>query len=235
MKDWHAAEVLTLSLGLLLAAQIAGGLAAELCIFGVAAAVMLGSRSMPMKRWLLFVLTPVGFLLPSTLFAALSYRPGYALWNSFYFDGALLHRAERAALRSLVSVCCTLLLLGARTPAEWAAEFPRGGYSRFLGDLLVLMERYSLMLKDAARAIQKAQAARLAEISYRRKTVSFALLCASLIMRAELRATRLQDAMDARLYQGEIRLKKRVCRLRVWRLGLIIALLCALLAAGRAA
>lgn len=235
MKDWHAAEVLILSLGLLLTAQLADGPAVEFCIFGVAAAVMLGSRSMPVKRWLLFVLAPVGFLLPSTLLAALCYRSEHALWNSLYFDGALLHRAGWAALRSLVSVCCTLLLLGARTPAEWAAELPRGGYGRFFGDLLVLMERYSLMLKEAARAIQRAQAARLAEISYRRKVVSFALLCASLLTRAELRATRLQDAMDARLYRGEIHLKRRDCRLRPWRLGLIIALLCALLAAGRVA
>jgi energy-coupling factor transporter transmembrane protein EcfT len=233
MKDWHCAEVLTLSLGMLLAAQCVSFLPGELIVLSTTTTVVLATRSVRPRRWILMLLTPAGFLLSSLLVAPLAFAPHHDLAHSFYFDSLLLRKAEIATLRSLASVSCTLLLLCARSPVEWTAEMPGGTTWRFFADMLVLMERYFYLLRDSAKSILVAQEARLSRISRRRQVHSFALLCSALLARAEDRADRLQRALDARLYNGELVVRRSSHPLCGWRLAWILLLVASVVLAGR--
>lgn len=233
MKDWHCGEVLALAIGLLLVAQWISPYPGCLLILATTSAVVLLTGSARPRNWLMMLLTPAGFLLTSFAVAPLCYRAHVDLLHSFYIDPELLRRVELVSLRSLASASCTLMLLCARSPVEWAAELPGGTAWRFLADLLVLMERYFYLLRDSARAILVAQEARLSHVSWRRQIVSFSLLCSTLLMRAEQRAARLEDALEARLYTGELVVRRAPIPRSNRRLVLILLLVVAVAVVGK--
>jgi len=233
MKTWSPFEVLMLSLGMLLVTQCIHIRPGAYMVLAMTTSVALSTRSVRLSKWLLMLASSAGFLTTSLIVAPLSYRSGHGIWHSLYIDPVLLRRATDATLRSLASISCTLLLLCSRSPVEWAAEVPKGNAWRFVADLLVLMERYFYILRDSAKAILSAQEARLSHVSRKREAFSFALMCATLLSRAEYRARRLQDALDARLYTGELSVRRRHSDFNSLRTACIAAMLVFAFAAGR--
>jgi energy-coupling factor transporter transmembrane protein EcfT len=109
---------------------------------------------------------------------------------------------------------------------------PGGTMWRFLADLLVLMERNFYLLRDSATSIFIAQDVRLSRISRKRELRSFSLLCASLLSRAEQRSRNLQDALDARLYNGELAVRRVHARRNPFRMVSIFTLIVVVVVAG---
>lgn len=232
MSHWSPWEILALALGLLVAAQCVPPRPGAWIVLALTTLLALTTRAYSCSRWCKLLCASAGFLAVSTVVAALTVDLRRGLPAGISLDAVLLTKATDAALRSVASLSCTLLL-GARSPAEWAAQLTRGSASRFLADLAILMERYFYLLRDAARSIHRAQQARLGFASRQSQLRGFALLCAALLARTEDRAQRVQRAMEARLYQGELVLRAPCAPLNPFRMAGIVALPIVVIVLGR--
>lgn len=232
MSRWNPWEILALSLGLLVAAQCVPARRGAWMVLVLTTVVALATRAFPLQRWCKLLCAPAGFLAVSTVVASLTVNLHHGSAPSLLLDPPTLAKTTDAMLRSIASLSCTLLL-GSRSPVQWAAQLPSGSAWRFLADLAILMERYFYLLRDTARSIHRAQQARLAFVSRRVQIRSFALLCAALLGRTEDRSLRLQSAMDARLYTGELALRAPCPPLNALRMAWILALPIAVILLGR--
>jgi len=75
-----------------------------------------------------------------------------------------------------------------------------------LTELMLLIYRYIFILADTASAIRTSQNCRLGYQDYRTSLRSFGELCAVLFVRALKRSNDLYTAMEARGYDGKIRI-----------------------------
>ena len=76
---------------------------------------------------------------------------------------------------------------------------------KLLIELMLLIYRFILILLNTASAISVAQECRLGNKDYRTALNSFGKLGSVLMIRAMSRSNRLYDAMEARCYDGSIR------------------------------
>ena len=164
------------------------------------------------RRYLHFMELPLIFLLLSTLAIVfhLSREPMdlFALrLGSRYLTGSRegLMYAVRLILTAMASVSC-LYFLSMTTPMpDILNVLHRLHCPALLGELMLLIYRYIFVLLDTATNIRISQQCRLGNKDYKTAVKSFGALGSVLMLRAISRSKALYDAMEARCYDGRIR------------------------------
>lgn len=169
-----------------------------------------GRIPFPFYRKLMLV--PLAFLTLGTaaMIINLSKTPldAYAVSiGSWYLTGSRngIRQAVRLIGSSLASVSC-LYVLSLNTPMpEILLVLEKLHCPELLTELMLLIYRYIFILADTASAIRTSQNCRLGYQDYRTSLRSFGELCAVLFVRALKRSNDLYTAMEARGYDGKIR------------------------------
>lgn len=185
----------------------------------------------PVFRYLKFLTIPLAFLLLSTLAVVLNVKKApldlFAIpLGSWYLTAsheALLY-AVQLILTALSAVSC-LYFLAFSTPMPDILEVLRKLHCpKLLIELMLLIYRFIFVLMHTASSISIAQECRLGNKDYKTALNSFGSLGAVLMIRAMSRSNRLYDAMEARCYDGSIRVlsesrpprKEIVCAIAVF-------------------
>ena len=166
----------------------------------------------PVFRYLKFLTAPLAFLLLSTVAIILNIRktpldlfaiPVGTWYLTSSLDSCLY--ALQLILTALAAVSC-LYFLSFTTPMPDILEVLRKLHCpRLLIELMLLIYRFIFVLLDVASAISTSQNCRLGNKDYRTSLKSFGMLGSVLMIRAVQRSNRLYDAMEARCYDGTIR------------------------------
>ena len=108
-------------------------------------------------------------------------------------------------LTALASVSC-LYFLSFTTPMPDILEVLRKLHCpKLLIELMLLIYRFIFVLLDTASALTTSQNCRLGNRDYKTSIRSFGMLGSALMIRAVQRSNKLYDAMEARCYDGTIR------------------------------
>lgn len=166
----------------------------------------------PVSRYLHFMTIPLAFLLLSTLaimfhirrepldLFAISLGNWYLTTSHYSFFYGL-----QLIVTALSAVSC-LYFLSFTTPVPDILEVLRKLHCPGLMiELMLLIYRFIFVLLDTASAIGTAQDCRLGNRDYRTALKSFGMLGSVLMIRAVSRSNKLYDAMEARCYDGTIR------------------------------
>lgn len=166
----------------------------------------------PLSRYLHFMCVPLAFLLLSTAAIIVNVkREPLDLFafsvGSWYITGSLhgLLYALQLILTALAAVSC-LYFLSMNTPMpDILLVLDKLHCPRLLIELMMLIYRFIFVLLDTAYYISTAQECRLGNKDYRTSLKSFASMCSALMIRAVKRSNALYEAMEARCYDGTIR------------------------------
>lgn len=166
----------------------------------------------PVFRYLKFLMIPLGFLVLSTLAIVFNVKKTpldlFAIplgdWYLTSSRAAVLYTAQ-LILTALSAVSC-LYFLAFSTPMPDILEVLRRLHCpKLLIELMLLIYRFIFILLNTASAISVAQECRLGNKDYKTALNSFGKLGSVLMIRAMSRSNRLYDAMEARCYDGSIR------------------------------
>lgn len=164
------------------------------------------------KRYRNLMMVPLVFLAMSTIAIVLNISKtpldAFAIpIGSFFITGScagLLH-GLRLAVTALSAVSC-LYFLSFNTPmTDILCVLRKLKVPPLMAELMLLIYRYIFILLDAAYYISTSQAARLGHKDFRTSLKSFGAMVQTLFLRAMKRSGSLYDAMEARCYDGEIR------------------------------
>lgn len=164
------------------------------------------------RKYLHYMTLPLIFLILSTLAIVLNFSTVpmdlFALKiGRHYLTGSYqgLFYALQLILTALASVSC-LYFLSMTTPMpDILNVLNRLHCPSLLGELMLLIYRYVFVLMDTAGNIKISQQSRLGNKDYRTSIKSFSALGSQLMLRAVIRSKALYDAMEARCYDGTIR------------------------------
>lgn len=166
----------------------------------------------PLKKYLHYLFLPLIFLIFSTL--AILFHISKAPMDLFsipigsrYLTGsrAGMVYALQLILTALASVSC-LYFLSMTTPMpDILNVLHRLHCPEILGELMLLIYRYIFVLLETAGNIKISQQSRLGNKDYVTSLKSFGALGSVLMIRAVSRSKALYDAMEARCYDGTIR------------------------------
>ena len=183
----------------------------------------------PLSRYLYFMTIPLVFLLLSTLAVmfhirevpmdlfAVSFGKWYLTtgYHSFFYGLQLL-------LTALASVSC-LYFLSFTTPVPDILEVLRKLHCpKLLIELMLLIYRFIFVLLETASAITTSQNCRLGNRNYKTSLKSFGMLGSALMVRSVVRSRQLFDAMEARCYDGTIRVLSQDQPLKKKEVALIV-------------
>lgn len=166
----------------------------------------------PVLRYFKFLTIPLAFLFLSTAavmfnikktpmdFLAVPVGDWYitASHYSFFYGIQLI-------LTALAAVSCLYFLAFSTPVPDILGVLQKLHCPGLLIELMLLIYRFIFVLMETASAISVSQNCRLGNKDYRTSLKSFGLLGSGLMIRAVKRASRLYDAMEARCYDGTIR------------------------------
>ena len=183
---------------------------------------------LPAGRYLRFLMVPLAFLVLSTpaVFVNVSETPmdAYAVAvGHFYITSSRrgILNGMQMILTAMASISC-LYVLSLNTPMTEILDV--------LIELMLLTYRFIFILLEEARAVLTAQKARLGNRDVKTAVRSFGQMASVLFVRALKRSDALYHAMEARCYDGQLKVlgkKYAVSRRRVWALAGFEALLAA--------
>ena len=166
----------------------------------------------PLFRYLRCLSVPLVFLLLSSLAVAVGVsRVPLDLFavpfGGLYLTGSreALRYAGNLVLTALASVSC-LYFLSFHTPMPDIQNVLRRLHCpKLLLELMLLIYRYIFVLSGTAREIRIAQDSRLGNRDYRTSVKYFSAMASALFVRAMKRSGALYNAMEARCFDGDIR------------------------------
>lgn len=166
----------------------------------------------PVFRYLRFLLLPLAFLILSTLAIVLniSRAPAdlFAIpLGGWYLTGSrqALSYALQLILTALSAVSCLYFLSFSTPMPDLLNVLGKLRCPRLLLELMLLIYRFIFILMSVASSITVSQHSRLGNRNYRTSLKSFGALASVLLLRSFQRANALYDAMEARCYDGTIR------------------------------
>ena len=208
----NAGEKFAFALVTLLICVVSRSSAVALVVLGVTGILTVWKGGIPLLRYLRFFLVPLTFLLLSTLAVAFSIArtPGelFAVRLGTWYltaGAASLQYAGQLILTALAAVSC-LYFLAFSTPVPDILDVLRRMHCpKLLIELMLLIYRFIFVLQKTASAIATSQDCRLGNRNYRTALKSFGLLGSVLMIRAVSRSGKLYQSMEARCYDGTIR------------------------------
>lgn len=192
---------------------VAGRSVAAACItLAVTGILTVRKGGIPFLRYIRLFTLPLGFLILSTAAIVVNVKEApldlFALqFGKWYITGSAdsLMYALQLILTALAAVSC-LYFLALHTPVPDILDVLRRlRCPALLIELMLLIYRFIFVLLDTAAAIRTAQEARMGNRDYRTSLKSFGMLGSGLMLRAVRRSGRLYEAMEARCYDGTIR------------------------------
>lgn len=181
-------------------------------VLAVTGVLITWKGGVPVLRYLHFMTVPLTFLILSTLaimfhisrepmdLFAIPLGDWYLTtgFHSFFYGLQLI-------MTALAAVSC-LYFLAFTTPVPDILEVLRMLHCPALMiELMLLIYRFIFVLLETASSISTAQDCRLGNKDYRTSLRSFGMLDSMLMIRAVSRSNKLYDAMEARCYDGTIR------------------------------
>lgn len=166
----------------------------------------------PLSRYLHFLTVPLTFLFLSTMAIMFHIRRTpmdfFALaLGEWYFTTSIhsLSYGLRLILTALSAVSC-LYFLSFTTPVPDILEVLKKLHCpKLLIELMLLIYRFIFVLLHTASAITVSQNCRLGNRNYKTALKSFGMLGSALMIRSVIRSNKLYDSMEARRYDGTIR------------------------------
>ena len=123
----------------------------------------------------------------------------------FLWAESILQAAESLILTALASVSC-LYFLSFHTPMpDILSVLRRLRCPKLILELMLLIYRFIFVLFEVAHAIRVSQNSRLGNRNYRTSMKSFGAMASALLIRAMKKSDALYNAMEARCYNGDIR------------------------------
>jgi len=157
-------------------------------------------------------MVPLTFLVLSTIAVVvnISKTPldAYALSLGKYFitgSYAGLWKGIQLCITALASVSCLYFLSLNTTMTDILAVMKKMKIPNLFIELMLLIYRYIFILLDVARHIGLSQDSRLGNKDYKTSIKSFSGLVSALFIRAMKKSRSLFDSMEARGYDGEIK------------------------------
>lgn len=166
----------------------------------------------PGRRYLRLMTIPLVFLLLSTLaiFVNVSKSPLDAFAvpvGNYYMTGSFrgLYQGVQLILTALSSVSC-LYFLSLNTPmTDILNELRKIKCPSILIELMLLIYRFIFVLLSISSAITTSQNSRLGNRNFKTSCKSFGAMGSALFIRAMKKSGMLYDSMEARCYDGTIR------------------------------
>ena len=166
----------------------------------------------PLSRYLHFFKLPLAFLLLSTLAVMVHIRRApmdfFAIPLGAWYLTTNVHSLVyglRLILTSMAAVSC-LYFLSFTTPMPDILEVLRALHCPgLLIELMLLIYRFIFVLLQTASAITTSQHCRLGNRNYKTAMKSFGMLGSALMIRSVIRSEKLFTSMEARCYDGTIR------------------------------
>ena len=184
--------------------------------FAVNGLLTVGAGKIPLSRYLRLLLIPAAFLLLGTgaLVLNLSGEPMDAFAVSvgnWYITGSreALGQAARLCATAFAAVSCLYFLALNTSVTDILGVLRALHCPSLLTELMMLIYRFIFLLMETASALMTAQEARLGNRNLRTGLRSFGMMGTALFLRSLKRANALYDAMEARCYDGEIRVLAR--------------------------
>lgn len=164
------------------------------------------------KRYLNLMLVPLTFLLLSTLAIIVNFSKSpldaFAIpLGSWYATGSMdaIMRAGQLTITALAAVSCLYFLSLNTTMTDILSVLRKLHVPALMVELMMLIYRYIFVLLDIAYYITTSQNARLGYKDMKTSLNSFGGMVQALFIRAMKRSRNLFDAMEARCYDGEIK------------------------------
>lgn len=155
---------------------------------------------------------PLGFLILSTvaIIVNISKNPldAYAIpIGSYYITGSYIGvwRGIQLIVTALASVSCLFFLSLNTTMTDVFSVMRKLKFPSLFVELMLLIYRYIFILLDVSSSITTSQESRLGYKNYKSSIKSFGTMLSAVFVRAMQRSRNLFDAMEARGYDGEIK------------------------------
>ena len=189
------------------------------------------------NRYRKLIMVPLAFLILSTaaIVINVSRQPldAFAISiGNWYLTGSFqaLRHAAQLIITALASVSCLYFLSFNTTMTDILGVLRKLHFPALMVELMLLIYRYIFVLLDVAYYISTSQNSRLGHKDLRTSVRSFGAMVQALFIRAMKRSRNLYDAMEARGYDGEIRVleenhpvsKKNIAIIAVFELALLI-------------
>ena len=209
----HPAEKFALAIATMIVCLISTSIFVPIITLALMAGLIIFRAGIPVRFFVRLMLLPLTFLLLGelTIVFSLSRQPSgflYALAVGKYVIGVTpqdLHTAVDLFFKSLGAVSC-LYFLALTTPMlEIISLIRRLRVPALFVELMSLIYRFLFVLLETAATIHTAQSSRLGYVSMSTSFRSSGQLFFSLFIRAYQRAQAVATALEARCYNGEIR------------------------------
>ncbi|MDD2979814.1 MAG: cobalt ECF transporter T component CbiQ [Hespellia sp.] len=208
----NAGEKFAFSVLTLLVCVISRSIVIAAIVLAVTGFLTVYKGQIPLFRYLRLLRLPLVFLFLSTLAIILNFSPdpmdAFAVSiGSIYITTsyANLRFALQLILTALASVSC-LYFLSLSTPMTDILEVLKKIHCpAILIELMLLIYRFIFILLDIASAMSLSQKSRLGNRNFRTSCHSFGAIGGMLLIRALGKSNALYDAMEARCYDGTIR------------------------------
>lgn len=196
----------------LLLVILSRSIAVSLLVLIVIGILTVGKGGISLSHYLKFMTVPLAFLFLSTaaVFVNISRTPLDAFAfpiGAWYITGSLcgLLKGARLIFTALASISC-LYFLSLSTPVtDILAVLRRLSVPKLIIELMLLIYRYIFLMLDTASAITVSQNSRLGNKNIRIARKSFAAMISSVFVLSVRQSSALYSAMEARCYNGTIR------------------------------
>ena len=208
----NAGEKFAYAIATLIFCLVSRSIAIALLVLAVNGILNVKTGGIPLSRYKTLMAVPLAFLFLSTIaiIINISKTPldAFAIpVGSYYITGShssILYGIQ-LILTALASVSC-LYFLSLNTPmTDIILVLHRLHCPLLLQELMLLIYRFIFVLLDIASAITTSQNSRLGNKDYKTSLKSFGSMISVLFIRAMKKSNALYDAMEARCYDGTIR------------------------------
>ncbi len=198
-------EKTSFALGMLMLALVLPPWPGDVLVFAVMVTATLLVARVPLRPYLGLLAAPLTFLVIGIVPLLLSVSLGGPWLIHVQPAQGGLELALRVSLRSMAGVSC-LFFLSLSTPVpQVLAVLRTARVPRELTEVALLVYRYTWVSVDTIRAMRAAQTSRLGYRSLRSSYRSLGMLVAVLFGRTLQRARAMQHGLEARNWQGELR------------------------------
>lgn len=208
----NAMEKFTYSVLTLLFCVVSRSLAMAILVLAVNGILTVKKGGIPLNRYWHYMMIPLAFLILSTLavIVNVSRTPldAFAFQiGAYYFTGsyASLYKGAQMILTALASVSC-LYFLSFNTPmTDILSVLKKLRCPDMLVELMLLIYRYIFLLLDISFSISTSQDSRLGNRDFKTSMKSFGAMASVLLIRAMAKSGALYDSMEARCYDGKLK------------------------------
>jgi cobalt/nickel transport system permease protein len=217
LRRFHPLEKMIFALLTMVITITFDSLFTSLIVILLLSLLIVSAAGVPLSFYLKLLLIPLSFLLPASAASALSISRSlneyliYAEIGGWYLflEYAALSAALNLFFRSFAAICCLYFLTLTTPMLEVIAVLRKLKLPEIFIEMMLLIYRFIFVLLDTADLIRLSQLSRLGYSSLARSFRSSGQLISNLFIRAYYRSKGLFTALEARGYDGKLRVLER--------------------------